>query len=235
MNIEFLPLDEQAEYTEYIKVNLPYNKESEKTGAGFEGVWCLVDKTTKAAHDSDEIGTEYEGVLDNDSLVYNGLNHGEIIPIIMNGENRPFVPFYWLVAHYGNPDFSTIDGTPKPKKTGGKISKKQKAQIEKNCHNPKKLDCYTANVLDAVLTNERTLYTKEFEKVLQSATNEEFLTFIFALRLLHDSAIFCMDKYKNSREAQFVDDNTLTERMDIINEVLDKEYEEMDNEQEAET
>lgn len=102
MRIEELTPEQQATYSEYIKVNLTKCKDDEKDSAG-EGVWCLVTKETKAAHDTDETGTEYEAVLDNDSFEYPGLIHGEIMPIRMNGEKRPIVPFNWLLEHYGAP------------------------------------------------------------------------------------------------------------------------------------
>ena len=75
----------------YIKVNLPPDKEWYKHGAG-EGCWFIVDDKTKAAHDQDATGGGFYGVLDNDSLYYPGLMHGERLPIEMRGARRPVVP-----------------------------------------------------------------------------------------------------------------------------------------------
>lgn len=86
---------------EYIKVNLPGNEEAYKNGNG-EGVWVLVEENIKKAYDTDESGTTYEGVLDNDSIYYPGLIHGTIIPFEMRGQNRPVTPYEWLIKNYGN-------------------------------------------------------------------------------------------------------------------------------------
>ena len=56
--------------------------------------------------DSDENGTSYTGILDNDSYYYIGLNHGAIIPFEMRGQYKPVVPYSWLTEHYEiNKDF----------------------------------------------------------------------------------------------------------------------------------
>lgn len=81
--------------TEYIKVNLPASSEAYESGNG-EGVWVLVDPRTKEAHDSDTTGGVYFGILDNDSVYYPGLNHGEPIPFEMRGDKRPVTPIAWL-------------------------------------------------------------------------------------------------------------------------------------------
>ena len=103
MNYEDLTPEQKATYTEYIKVNLPTDEESAKHSTG-EGVWCMVTPQAKTAHDTDEQGSEYEGILANDSLYYPGLEQGETIPILMQGEKRPIVPLKWLFEHYGNPN-----------------------------------------------------------------------------------------------------------------------------------
>lgn len=87
---------------EYIKVNLPRSEQGYIDGNG-EGVFVIVDAETKKAYDTDESGTEYSGVLDNDSCYYPGLEHGTIITFEMRGENRPVVSFKWLVENYGSP------------------------------------------------------------------------------------------------------------------------------------
>lgn len=88
------------ECTEYIKVNLPGSEDSYTTGNG-EGVWVLVDPRTKEAHDSDATGGVYFGILDNDSVYYPGLNHGEPIPFEMRGDKRPVTPIAWLAEWQG--------------------------------------------------------------------------------------------------------------------------------------
>ena len=102
MNYEDLTPEQKATFTEYIKVNLPPAAELEPLSGG-EGVFVMVTPATKAAHDADEQGTKYEGILANDSLYYPGLEQGTTIPFIMNGEKRPVVPYKWLIEHYGSP------------------------------------------------------------------------------------------------------------------------------------
>ena len=100
MNYEDLTPEQKATYTEYIKVNLPASAADAETSNG-EGVWCMVTPAAKAAHDASETGTEYEGILANDSLYYSGLEQGETIPVLLKGETRPIVPLAWLTEHYG--------------------------------------------------------------------------------------------------------------------------------------
>lgn len=83
----------------YIKVNLPSSEEDYKQGYG-EGVWAIVTPEIKKAYDDDEAGTTYNGILDNDSCYYVGLEHGAAIPFEMRGEKRPVVPYSWLKDHY---------------------------------------------------------------------------------------------------------------------------------------
>lgn len=83
----------------YIKVNLPATESDYISGYG-ESVFVLVDEKTKAAHDADQSGGSYKGILDNDSYYYKGLYHGAIIPFEMRGENKPVVPYSWLIEHY---------------------------------------------------------------------------------------------------------------------------------------
>ena len=84
---------------EYIKANLPATEEEYQAGNG-EGVFVLVDERTKKAHDTNATGGSYEGVLDNDSFTYKGLEHGAKIPLEMRGEYRPVIPLKWLEEHY---------------------------------------------------------------------------------------------------------------------------------------
>lgn len=82
----------KIEMNEYIKVNFPLNAEDFAAGNG-EGMWVLVDKKTKAAHDADETGGFYTGILDNDSIYYPGLNAGAFVQFELRGENRPVAIF----------------------------------------------------------------------------------------------------------------------------------------------
>ena len=75
----------------FIKVNLPPTMEDYERGSG-EGCFFIVDDRTKAAHDLDATGGEFFGILDNNSLYYKGLEHGERLPIEMRGKQRPIVP-----------------------------------------------------------------------------------------------------------------------------------------------
>jgi hypothetical protein len=82
----------KGKMTEHIKVNFPLTAESFAAGDG-EGMWVLVDRETKAAHDADETGGVYTGILDNDSIYYPGLNAGVVVQFEMRGENRPVAIF----------------------------------------------------------------------------------------------------------------------------------------------
>lgn len=84
---------------EYIKVNLPATEEAYINGNG-DGVFMLVSEEVKKAYDSDENGTIYKGILDNDSIYYNGLYHGEELIIEMRGDKRPVVPYNYLIEHF---------------------------------------------------------------------------------------------------------------------------------------
>ncbi len=107
--VKRIPLNEWKELlmdiaqTDYIKVNLPPDEKAYKNGNG-EGVFVMVDVQTKNAHDNNESGTSYSGILDNDSIYYDGLVHGTTIPFEMRGKKRPIVPYKWLVENYGKPE-----------------------------------------------------------------------------------------------------------------------------------
>lgn len=83
---------DKSKMTGYIKVNFPLTAESFAAGNG-EGMWVLVDRETKAAHDADETGGVYTGILDNDSIYYPSLNAGAVVWFEMRGENRPVAIF----------------------------------------------------------------------------------------------------------------------------------------------
>jgi hypothetical protein len=85
----------------HIKVNFPESEADYIRGSG-EGMWVLVDDEGKRAYDLDYSGVEYQGILDNDSFCWNGLEHGCQVPIEMRGDMRPVVPFDWLYKMFGN-------------------------------------------------------------------------------------------------------------------------------------
>lgn len=89
-----------ADYTEHIKVLLPINDEDFKQGGGLEAVWVKVAKEVKAAYENDEDGTVYEGILDNDCIIYPGLNHGVLIPFEMRKDTKPVALWSWLKENY---------------------------------------------------------------------------------------------------------------------------------------
>lgn len=84
----------------FIKVNVPLTEEDYLHGNG-EGMWAIVDDETKKAYDEDVISGTYEATLDNDSLYWAGLEHGQVVPIEMRGEYKPVVPYNWLFAMFG--------------------------------------------------------------------------------------------------------------------------------------
>ena len=85
-------------YTHSIKANLPGDPEAYKNGNG-EGCFFLVDDETKDAYDTDATGAGFVGILDNDSIDYPKLKHGELLPLEMRGDKRPVVPLDALEAY----------------------------------------------------------------------------------------------------------------------------------------
>lgn len=85
----------------FIKINVPESEADYLSGNG-EGMWAKADDATKKAYDMDAAEGEYEVVIDNDSFFWDGLEHGQLVPIEMRGENRPVVPYNWLFAMFGN-------------------------------------------------------------------------------------------------------------------------------------
>ncbi len=83
---------DKSKMTEYIKVNFPLTVEDFAAGNG-EGMWVLVDKETKEAHDKDVSGGEWVGILSNDSIYFPGLRCGEVVRFEMRGEYRPVAIF----------------------------------------------------------------------------------------------------------------------------------------------
>lgn len=82
-------------FDKYIKVNIPLTEKDYRSGNG-EGVWVEVDQETKEAHDSDAVGSGYQGILANDSLYYPGLSCGDMIEFEMRCEKRPVVAWDFL-------------------------------------------------------------------------------------------------------------------------------------------
>lgn len=72
----------------HIKVNLPNDKKEFESGIG-EGVWVIINETTKKDYDSDVTGGIYHGILANDSFDYPHLKCGSYIKFEMRGTNRP--------------------------------------------------------------------------------------------------------------------------------------------------
>lgn len=83
---------DKSRMTEHIKVNFPPTAEDFASGNG-EGMWVLVDPETKAAHDADATGGSYAGILDNDSIYFPGLGHGDAVRFEMRGEYLPVAFF----------------------------------------------------------------------------------------------------------------------------------------------
>ena len=83
---------DKSHMTKYIKVNFPLTETDYLAGNG-EGMWVKVDPATKAAYDADISGGRYVGILDNDSIYFPGLTHGECVPFEMRGIYRPVVDF----------------------------------------------------------------------------------------------------------------------------------------------
>lgn len=104
---------EHLDELHHIRVNVPETREKYESGNG-EGMWVVVDAATKDAHDAHIEGGIYEGVLDNDSWYWHGLDHGTVINFEMRGEHRPVVPFEWLVSHYMTNEeyYGTTDEEP---------------------------------------------------------------------------------------------------------------------------
>lgn len=87
----------KKEELQYIKANLPNSETNEIQGYG-EGCFFLVSPDTAAALDRDEDGTLYAGILDNDSVYFPYIMHGELLPLVTKGKQRPVVPYKYLAA-----------------------------------------------------------------------------------------------------------------------------------------
>lgn len=82
----------------YIKVKLPETKENDNNG---EGCWAIMSSKTFVECDSDmQCEKTYKAVLCNNSLFFNGLDYGTIIPVKSRGNLRPVVPYEWLNENY---------------------------------------------------------------------------------------------------------------------------------------
>ena len=69
-------------------------------GEGMEGIWALLDDSGNAAYLANNKGGRFECVLDNASIYWRGLYPGEVMPLVMNGEKLPFVPYEWLAERF---------------------------------------------------------------------------------------------------------------------------------------
>ena len=87
-------------FRHYIKINVPTTEEEYVRGNG-EGMWALTDDSGKRAYDEDAESGEYEVIIDNDSFFWEGLEHGQLMPVEMRGVHRPIVPYNWLFAIFG--------------------------------------------------------------------------------------------------------------------------------------
>ena len=83
--------NQNPEDLNFIKVMIPPDEEAYKHGAG-EGCFFIVDDRTKTAYDLNATGGGFFGILDNNSLYYKGLKHGERLPLEMRGDRAPVVP-----------------------------------------------------------------------------------------------------------------------------------------------
>lgn len=83
--------DDDPEDLNFIKVMIPPDMEAYKHGFG-EGCFFIVDDRTKTAYDLNATGGGFFGILDNNSLYYKGLKHGERLPLEMRGDRAPVVP-----------------------------------------------------------------------------------------------------------------------------------------------
>lgn len=79
-----------------IKVNLPFSEEDYKIGAG-EGCFVIVDDDTFKDYEANKTGGKYPGILHNNSLVYPRFVNGARVMIELRGENRPVVPYDYLI------------------------------------------------------------------------------------------------------------------------------------------
>lgn len=87
--------------THHIKVNLPLTEEDYTLGNG-EGVWVIVDDKTKKAYDSCQVEKGCQGILDNDSLYYPGLNHGATLHFELRGKCRPVADYYGFLQKFSH-------------------------------------------------------------------------------------------------------------------------------------
>ncbi len=75
----------------YRKIDILVSEDSTRG----EGVWCLLSPEDQILYDENKTGISC-GILCNDSLMYETLKAGQVIPIKFNGEFRANVPIEWL-------------------------------------------------------------------------------------------------------------------------------------------
>ena len=84
----------------YFKVNLPDTLDSYKSGNG-EGVWAYTDFESYEKWKNDEKDSIIYVRILNDSIYYNGLEYGDLVPVELRGEYRPVAMYEELIGKYG--------------------------------------------------------------------------------------------------------------------------------------
>ena len=84
----------------YFKVNLPANQDNYESGNG-EGVWAYTDAESYEKWKNDEQDAIIYVKILNDSIYYNGLRYGDLVPVELRGEYRPVAIYEELVNKYG--------------------------------------------------------------------------------------------------------------------------------------
>lgn len=85
------------------KVNLPSCIEDYLDGSG-EGVWACIHPSISESELNNSKGAILFVKILNDSLYYNGLKYGDLIPVTPRGNNRPVALLDELIVKYGNSD-----------------------------------------------------------------------------------------------------------------------------------
>lgn len=84
----------------YFKVNLPNSQDSYESGNG-EGVWAYTDAESYEKWKNDEQDAIIYVKILNDSVYYNGLEYGDLVPVELRGEYRPVAIYEELISKYG--------------------------------------------------------------------------------------------------------------------------------------
>lgn len=94
---------DESKRTFSFKVNLPSCAEDYLNGNG-EGVWCCIHPQISEDELNNSEGTILFVKILNDSLYYDGLKYGDLIPVVPREGNRPVALLDELVAKYGKSD-----------------------------------------------------------------------------------------------------------------------------------